>query len=265
MVAEVNPTLRAGLRVLLWLAACLSMVAGCQALDPPTLCVRVGSGFSYRIEQSVGEEQLSVLARSASTEDAWLFARGTWIDVGYEETARSVLVNARAAVDAVRDYMRPGILIAWGQAAPLVFYHIHPFHQDARIVEAPGLQDVHSLALLKEQCEQTLGTGIIGLLFDGRGKWTFDITHNLQSRIHHDEYLGGSGSGGTIGYTVSHGYVVRPDSASLFDLQYPLAVWSAALVDSTASREKRISEYIKAARQMGVLATYTPGLSSRRL
>jgi hypothetical protein len=111
-----------------------------------------------------------------------------------------------------------------------------------------SLQDIHALAVLREECKA--GAGVIGIMSDGGGKWTFDIVSSLERRIPHDERRSASCS-------ESLGYVAASDSASLFDLNYPLVAWSL-LADSSFSGEERIAVFADGARRMGVFVQYVP-------
>jgi hypothetical protein len=121
------------------------------------------------------------------------------------------------------------------------------------------VQDIHSLALMKKAWRGADGAQMIGVIFDGRGKWTFDIATELERRILHDEHGPTSGEGYTGDYAASHGYVDRPDSTSIFELKYPLTAWSAILLEASTTRSDRIEAFVEAARHLGVIVTYTPG------
>ena len=219
------------------LAGALAVLSSSIGTEPQALSIRTGTGLRYRLSQGVGEEQLAVLSRTAVVEDAWLLVGDIWIDVGYQEEPKDVLVDLQLAAAAVQDRYPAGTL---------AFYHLHPFHQDPRIIEPPSCQDVHSLALMKSRC----GEEMIGIIFDGRGKWTFDITGDLEHRLLTDGPSPGD-------YAASHGYGDRPASAALFDRDYLLIAWSVNLSD-TAAREERIRDFISGARQLGVIVTYAP-------
>jgi hypothetical protein len=229
-------TWRASIRAAVF-AGALAALSGAIGTEPQALSIRTGTGLRYRLSQGAGEEQLTVISRTAAVEDAWLFFGDTWIDVGYQEEPKDVLVDMQLAAAAVHER---------DPAGPLAFYHLHPFHQDPRIIEPPSWQDVHSLALMKSRC----GPEMIGIIFDGRGKWTFDITGDLEHRLLTDGLSPGD-------YAASHGYGDRQASAARFDREYPLIVWNVNLFDD-AAREKRIRDFISGARQLGVIVTYAP-------
>ena len=249
-----------------WIRAGVSMgtslviLAGAVGSEPAGLRVRAGSGFRYELSQSAGEEHLSLLARTASTEDAWLFVGGTWTDIGYREQPKAVSVDSQAVAAACREKAAGVTRVALTPKARPVFYHLHPFHDDPRFVDPPSLQDIHALALLKEQCREIDGEEMVGVIFDGRGKWIFDITPDLESRILHDEHLPRPVKGVLSDYAVSHGYVSSTDTASRFDLDYPLVAWSAILAGGDLSREKRIAAFIEEAGHLGARVTYSPCL-----
>jgi hypothetical protein len=231
------------------LAGGLSVIFGAIGNGQQVLGVRTGVGFRYQLSQVAGEEQLAVISKTARAEDAWLYIGDAWVDIGYEEKPNSVLLDLRVVADAMngRD-----------PSQPLAFYHIHPFCQDPCNIEPPSLQDIHSLALMKEACGGQVGASMVGVIFDGRGKWTFDITVALERRILHDEHGRTSVEGDSGNYAASHGYVDRPDSTSVFDLKYALNLWSAILLEASATRDDRIVAFIRAVRQQGVTVTYTP-------
>jgi hypothetical protein len=76
-----------------WFCASLLILAGSFAGDGRAVCVGPGPGFPYRIPQPGGEAPVSRLAITAPTEDAWLLVMDRWFDVGYQERARSVVVD----------------------------------------------------------------------------------------------------------------------------------------------------------------------------
>jgi hypothetical protein len=220
------------------------------------LRVWAGSGSEYEVSRTAGEAQLNDLASTAKTEDAWLFARGTWIDVGFDERAKSALLDQGTAMEALREAGRaPSAVTATGAAtataAPVTFYHIHLFNADSTFVDPPSVQDIHGLAVLKEE-----DANVLGVLLDGRGRWTFDLSPLLERRILDDLRLR-SGNDEPGDYAFNHGYVPAPGSSgALFDLEYTLAVWSASAAGS-ASRAQRIKTFIDGVRQLGVFAAYS--------
>ncbi len=243
-------------------AACL-LLAGCPSFRLEYLDVRDGSGFRYQLSQAAGEAELGELSRRASTEDAWLFIRGTWIDIGYEERAAGVLLDPRAVIAAAQDYARAAGIGSSGSAESPIYYHIHPFRLDPSVVDPPSLQDIHALTLVKEECRRILKREAVGVVFDGRGRWSFDVTPDLEARILHDEHAlpatpDGASSYGASSYAVSKGYVGSSDSAAMFDRSYPPLSWTAFLPDSSRSREARIRTFIDGVRPLGVIVAYDP-------
>ena len=261
---------RAWLRASLVLGAGFLQVAGSSHETGTHLQLRPGSGCVYEISRTAGEAQLNDLARSAKTEDAWLFARGTWIDVGFDERAKSVLLDQGTAMEALGEAARaPAAATATATAAsapvmvpasapvmvpapaPVTFYHIHLYTADSTFVDPPSVQDIHGLAVLKEE-----DANVLGVVLDGRGRWTFDLSPLLERRILDDLRLR-SGNDEPGDYAFNHGYVPVPGSSgALFDLQYTLAVWSASAAGS-ASRAQRIGTFIDGVRRLGVFAAYS--------
>ena len=165
---------RAWLRASLVLGAGLLQVAGGSPEIGTHLRVCPGSGCEYEISRTAGEAQLNDLANAARTEDAWLFARGTWIDVGFDEKAKGVLLDQGTATKALREAGRapaaataPGaatVTAATATAVPVTFYHIHLFTADSTFVDPPSVQDIHGLAVLKEEDAE-----VVGVMLDGGG------------------------------------------------------------------------------------------------
>jgi len=211
-------------------AAAISLAAPGAAAQQ--LSVGAAAGTRYQLSRADGEAQLHHLARSATTEEAWLLAGDVWIVIGYQERRSAVSVDLSVVTSAVE---------VAGAGKPLAFYHLHPFHEDPRAIEPPSVQDVQSLALMKE-----LYGPVTGVVFDGRGKWTFDITAEQAARVRATE---------TADYATSHGYG-RRDPAFLFDRSYPLIAWDVN--SSPGGRDDRIRGFIESARELGVTVTYTP-------
>jgi hypothetical protein len=92
------------------LAGALAMLSSSIGTEPQALSIRTGTGLRYRLSQGVGEEQLAVLSRTAAVEDAWLFVGDTWIDVGYREEPKDVLVDLQLAAAAVHHRYPAGTL-----------------------------------------------------------------------------------------------------------------------------------------------------------
>jgi hypothetical protein len=206
--------------------------------------VQSAAGGHYRLSRQDGEVLLDELARTAPTEDAWLLVGDTWFDVGYREERRSVLVDRDAAAAAVRTGIR-------GAPTSLIgFYHIHPSSGEPAFIDPPSLQDIQALASLKDECRALTAAEVIGVLFDGRGRWTFDVTWDLERRILR-------GYGQPTDYATSHGWGPARDSAAVFDLEYPLIAWSLQ-TERLLSRDERIGAYVEGARRMGVLVHYDP-------
>ena len=177
------------------------------------------------------------LSRVATSEDAWLFTGGSWIDIGYDEEKTEVLLDLALVTAAVRE-QEP--------REPLAFYHLHPFHTDARIIEPPTLQDIQALQLLKEWSSARM----IGVIFDGRGKWTFDITGKAQAAV--------APGRPALDYGASHGYGGRLDSAFLFRATYPLLAWEEN--SGADGRNDRVRRFIESAGKLGVIVSYTEAL-----
>ena len=68
-------------------------------------------------------------------------AGDVWIVIGHKERRSAVSVDLSVVTSAAE---------LAGAGTPLAFYHLHPFHEDSRAIEPPSLQDVQSLALMKE-------------------------------------------------------------------------------------------------------------------
>jgi hypothetical protein len=94
-----------------------------------------------------------------------------------------------------------------------------------------------------------LSPAIKGVIFDGRGKWTFDVTDGRR-----DELL--AAERGSESYAGAHGYGSRRDPGFLFDRCYPLIAWNEN--SSPAGREEKIRRFIVSARNLGVTVTYAP-------
>lgn len=228
------------------LVGCVAALSATISSGQEPISVRAGTGFRYHLSRTAGEQQLAALSSAAAVEDAWVLVGDTWMDVGFQEERTSVRVDVEAVAEALRSQ---------DPAAPRAFYHIHPFHQDPSIIEPPSLQDVHSLALMKEACSGRAGARMIGIIFDGRGEWTFDLMDDLGDRVLGKEYAPLSGGDG---YAARHGYGDRPGSAFHFDREYPLLSWNAALPGAASSRSGRIMRFITDARRLGVIVDYAP-------
>jgi hypothetical protein len=81
----------------LWLF--ISTFGHCDAGTPwpgramTTIEIKAGSGHIYNNSQDRGERDLHQLAISEEREDAWLYFTNTWIDVGSEETKRTITLQ----------------------------------------------------------------------------------------------------------------------------------------------------------------------------
>ena len=200
------------------------------------LSVRSGVGTRVVLSRAAGEQQLMALSRTAASEDAWLFTEDSWTDVGYDEGKTEVLLDLDQVTAAARGR---------DPADPLALYHLHPLHEDARLIDPPSLQDVLSLELLKEQCD----TGITGVIFDGRGKWTFDIGARLQAIIRQRRPLAAD-------YSAVHGYGLPTNPEFFFERSFSLIAWEEN--SSPDGRDERIRRFIESAGKLDVIVTYTP-------
>jgi hypothetical protein len=189
---------------------------------------------------------MNELAKTALTEDAWLFVTGAWTDIGCQEEAKSVQIDLRTVAGTLD-------MAAETPSAPgIAFYHIHLFSKDPTLVDPPSLQDIHSLVLLKRDYGE-----VTGVMIDGKGKWTFDIIPALQERILHDENLQSNGDSQSHDYAASHGYRQGSNSTTSFDQCYTLVTWSVILAERSFSRDQRIRMFIDGARELGVLVAYS--------
>ncbi len=202
---------------------------------------RPGSGFHHEVSRSVGEAQLDDLAKSSTTEDAWLFVTGAWIDIGFHERAKGALLDRGTAMEALKEAGR-------ASATGTTFYHIHPFNTDTTFVDPPSVQDIHALAFLKGDHAE-----VLGVMFDGRGKWTFDLSPMLVEGLHES-----SGNDECGDYAYDHGYTpIPPSPYALFDLNYTVVVWSASAAARSGLRAQGITRFIDGARELGVFASYS--------
>lgn len=215
-----------------------------------------GSGFRVERSQLAGERDLNLLARQRAREDAWLFMNGTWTDVGYDEKQKSVSIDLEAVKAAVKRSLRGRSDPALRRNSLMVFYHIHPFTEDPQMADPLSLADIHALAAVKEVCRLTGGAEAIGAMFDGRGKWLFDLTPVLEARILEDEHVQSSHHADPADYAEAHGWVHHADSVRSFDIEFSPVAWGALLGNRSRSRTERIQTFIREAESLGVIVTY---------
>lgn len=244
MARAVFPS-RAWVRAFLVAGVGLFQVTGSSTEAGTHLQARSMPGSVYEATRPFGEKQLDNLAKTSATEDAWLFAMGRWIDIGLDEKAKGVLLDEGTALEALEAAGRTS-------ATGTTFYHIHPFDTDATFVDPPSVQDIQALAFLKGDHAE-----VVGVLFDGRGKWTFDLPPKLAEGILEVRERS-SNDDDSAWYAFKHGYTpIPPSPYALFDMDYTVAVWAASAVARSTSRAQGIRAFIEGARELGVVVAYS--------
>lgn len=208
--------------------------------------VREGAGHLYNLSQSRGEGDLHRLAVSEEKEDVWLFSNGTWIDIGFDEDATKVLSSFEDIESAIEKLSKDGI-DNFPQNLKLVYYHIHPRRIYKTGIYPPCIYDIIALALLKDRYAKSV-QAIAGKLFDGYGRWEFDISDELVQRLYSQEpffaaALRTSRKWGNEGARRS--FFIGHESRA-----------RSILSGTDRSRAEIVREYIEAMAEIGVFLTY---------
>ncbi|MBN1837923.1 MAG: hypothetical protein JW820_18845 [Spirochaetales bacterium] len=230
----------------------LLVAARAPAQEPVSgLRVREGVGHTYAGSRQSGEARLDSLAREVVREDAWLYADGLWVDIGYDERATSVLCSL-AAIRAAAD-------LAHG--ADLIWYHVHPRRSAPVGVHPPSVEDIAALCVLKDFCQREFGARLFGKVFDGFGVWEVDLSEELQSRLSRPPGPGVAADEERFDPRDTASLLVSParrrEVAALKLYLEHERIAQSILRDEAAGREEMIRRYIAGMAEIGVLLRFT--------
>ena len=113
------------------------------------------------------EAQLRDLAKTARTEDLWLYvvSRTKLYDIGYGGTGLEVTPTYRV-FEKDRTILR---------GRDTIGIHNHPLSKD-NCVYSPSFNDLWQLAVCKESFRKMFNANFKGMVFDGLGIWQYDMT-----------------------------------------------------------------------------------------
>lgn len=166
-----------------------------------TIKVVPGKGSSYRLPQAEGELNLVKLAKDAQKEDAWIFYKDLWVDIGYMEGPHNVLICDNEPFQIVRT--KSGELRVEQQSLEdlLMFvpgkdsltkefsiYHIHRNFAGALppgdYRSPPSPMDVCFHAVLQTFFKnERPDLAYHSRIADSKGIWEFSTHHKLTERI----------------------------------------------------------------------------------
>jgi len=198
--------------------------------------VREGCGSVYHYSLNAAERGLDSLCRDKSTvkEDAWMFYKGSLMDIGFSEDTHNVY----------SDYMLINIML--GKTKPqdtVILYHIHPDSYKHNRFSPPSANDLVSHAKLKPMFD-SLGIVLIERMFDGRGVWEFDANATLIEKVYANE----KAQYDSIYFSIESSCVFS-SILSYGDMPYNCPnLYSPTFID----------KYIQSMKNMGVLLKFTP-------
>ena len=171
----------------------------------------------------------------------WLFGNGIWIDIGFDEDATKVSSSFEEIASALER-------LSGGGVNELVYYHIHPRRIYLTGIYPPCIYDIYALATLKARCAKLAVQTLTGILFDGYGRWIFDISGELEQRLSPQEFF--------CPAALRASPKRNKEWARLsFYISHESRVGSI-LHNPTASKAEIIQEYIKAVEELGVFLRY---------
>lgn len=233
---------------------------GAESL-PHVVDLQVGApvGTTYHLSQEQGERQLDRLARTAETEDAWIYlaANSLWIDVGEDASFTYVYINI--------DPVRPLLAKLDGTEARVYLYHIHPRSiLPAGMIYPPNANDIYAEANLRRALRQRYHATLVARVFDGYGRWAYEVTDGFEESLRLPDYSGPDISWPR--YAESRPYEspqqLMMERFTGFLVDY-LAVLDPVTKAAGESRSQRISTFQRNAQRLGILVSYVPASIDR--